>query len=219
MKINTDGALLGALSNAGNPRAILDIGSGTGVVALMLAQRFPEARVDAVEIEKEAAERSALNFQNSPFSERLSLYPESFQAFSENHPDKKYDLIVSNPPFFLHSLKNPDKGKQTARHTDNVFFEDLIRFGFRHLNPSGIFSLILPQATAELCEVLAAKQGLHVQQLIHISSFKDSSPHRLLISFGFEKANRAEGEFVIYSLHREYSGQFANALKEFFTIF
>ncbi len=219
MKINTDGALLGALSGAGNLKNVLDIGSGTGVVALMLAQRFPDARVDAVEIEKQAAERSAINFQNSPFSKRLSLYPESFQAFSEKHPGKKYDLIVSNPPFFLHSLKNPDKGKQTARHTDNIFFEDLIRFGYNHLNPSGSFSLILPQATAELCEVLATKQGLHVQQLIHVSSFKDSVPHRVLISLGFEKTSLTEEDFVIYSLHREYSGQFVNVLKEFFTIF
>src|SRR5437879_3258817 len=98
MKINTDGVLLGALAEADQPENILDIGTGTGVIALMTAQRFENARIDAVEIDQSAAETARRNFSNSPFAERMNLYSMGFEQFFESNPDKKYDLIVSNPP-------------------------------------------------------------------------------------------------------------------------
>ena len=110
MKINTDGVLLGALVEADHPKSILDIGTGTGVIALMLAQRFANAQIDAVEIDPSAAETARRNFANSPFAERLNLFPVGFGEFFDQYPDKKYDLVVSNPPFYINSLKSPLQG-------------------------------------------------------------------------------------------------------------
>ena len=112
MKINTDGVLLGALTEADQPKTILDIGTGTGVIALMLAQRFKYAQIDAVEIDPGAAETAGRNFINSSYAERLNVYPIGFEEFFEQNPDKKYNLIVSNPPFFINSLKSPEANKE-----------------------------------------------------------------------------------------------------------
>ena len=104
MKVNTDGVLLGALVQATDPQSILDIGTGTGVIALMLAQRFSVAEIEAIEIDQAAYETALMNFNNLRFSNRLKAHNNSFQKFSVEQPDKRYDLIVSNPPFFLNSL-------------------------------------------------------------------------------------------------------------------
>src|SRR3569832_358514 len=105
MKINTDGVLLGALADANSPKTILDIGTGTGVIALMLAQRFTRAKIDAVEIDEQATETAVRNFADSPLAERLTVYPFGFVDFFDKYPGRRYDLIVSNPPFYINSLK------------------------------------------------------------------------------------------------------------------
>src|SRR5690554_7910080 len=146
MKINTDGVLLAAKAKAIAPKTILDIGTGTGVIALMLAQRFPEAEVHALEINKEASACAERNFENSAFSERLSLFYTDFQHFA---PEVSYDLIVSNPPFFINSLKNPDLSKTIARHAGSGFFEKLFSKTFEWLTHDGTFQLIWPYLIKE----------------------------------------------------------------------
>ncbi len=101
MKINTDGVLLGALSEVVNPLNVLDIGTGTGVIALMLAQRFSSAKIDAVEVDLDTSKTAARNFKSSSFSERLRLFSQSFQSLSNSGSDRCYDFVVSNPPFLL----------------------------------------------------------------------------------------------------------------------
>jgi tRNA1Val (adenine37-N6)-methyltransferase len=105
MKINTDGVLLGVLAEANNPKTILDIGTGTGVIALMLAQRYNHAIINAVEIDPAAAQTASNNFKNSSFNKRITLFAQSFEDFFNEFSDRRYDLIVSNPPFFINSLK------------------------------------------------------------------------------------------------------------------
>src|ERR1700733_3404653 len=105
MKINTDGVLLGAITQADDPKTILDIGTGTGVIALMLAQKFANAQIDAVEIDESAAKTAGRNFENAIFNDRLNIYPSGIRTFFEGHPENKYDLIVSNPPFYINSLE------------------------------------------------------------------------------------------------------------------
>ena len=219
MKINTDGTLLGALSNAANCDSILDIGAGTGVVALMLAQRFADAKIDAIEIEEHAAVTAQKNFSNSIFASRLNLYYSSFQTFSNNYPSQHYDLIVSNPPFFVNSLKNPDKKKQTARHSDHTFFTELIDFIVNHLTPSGVATLILPPSTATTVSEIGIERGLNISELINVRSFKESEVHRQLISLTKQNHTLKESDFVIYSTQKVYSVQFGNNLRDFFTIF
>ena len=142
MKINTDGVLLGALADADESQHILDIGTGTGVIALMLAQRFANATIDAVEIDKAAAHTARTNFQNSNFKNRLALFAHSFESYFGNHHAKMYDLIVSNPPFYINSLESPEAKKNTAKHAEEGFFESLVKAVSQHLTATGSFGLI-----------------------------------------------------------------------------
>lgn len=219
MKINTDGVLLGALTEADQPKSILDIGTGTGVIALMLAQRFTTASIDAVEIVEAAAKTAKANFEGSVFIDRLNLYANSFELFFEANPDNKYDLIVSNPPFYINSLQSPGVGKKLAKHTDAGFFDTLVSAAAKHLTNEGLFWLILPIDTAELVKQLAVSNRLYLQQIISIKSYPKSEPHREMIAFGLHQTKMVEKEFIIYDAPKAYSGQYQVALKDFFTIF
>src|SRR5690606_5311480 len=146
MKINTDGVLLGAYVQANNPYRILDIGTGTGVIALMLAQRFQDANIDAVEIDIEAYQTSLDNFKNSPFASRIQG---NLGSFEDLQVANKYDLIVSNPPFYTNSLHNPDARKKIARHADFDFFKKLLDFAKTNVSDKGQLDLILPNELAE----------------------------------------------------------------------
>lgn len=219
MKINTDGVLLGALAAVNQPENILDIGTGTGVIALMLAQRFANATVDAVEIDKAAAHTARINFQNSKFNDRLALYAHSFEDYFENHAQKKYDLIVSNPPFYINSLESPEAKKNMAKHADGDFFEGLIKAVANRLTHTGTCWLILPLDTAELVKTIAQQNNLHLQKTIAIKSYPDSKPHREMLVFGLNDAMSNDEEFVIYREEKVYSDEYQNALRDFFTIF
>lgn len=222
MKINTDGVLCGALSNHPSPSLILDIGTGTGVIALMLAQRFPSAMIDAIEIDPPAASTASKNFMNSPFSSRLRLLEGPFQQYAQPGmmPPAAYDLIVSNPPFFLNSLKNPDRQKHKARHTDHSFFSELTAFASRYLTHTGRLSLILPLPTVEVTVAFAQQNGLYPESELNISSYPNVTPHRKIVTFGFEKKQKTSSlSFIIYEREKEYSQQYREALKPFFKIF
>jgi tRNA1Val (adenine37-N6)-methyltransferase len=219
MKINTDGVLLGALVEADQPKTILDIGTGTGVIALMLAQRFKDAQIDAVEIDPTAAQTAERNFANSSFSERLRMYPVGFEQFFNQYPAKKYDLIVSNPPFFINSLKSSAANKELARHTDEGFFKKMIAGMSKHLTISGLGCLVLPLETAELARNIASENGLFIKKIISIHSYKDSAPHREILTLSLDKTKAADERFVIYDDPKIYSVQYQELLKDFFTIF
>ncbi len=219
MKINTDGVLLGALTEASNPENILDIGTGTGVIALMLAQRFTSAIIDAVEIDEVAAQTAGRNFENSPFADRLNIFSVDVQEFFNKYPDRKYDLIVSNPPFHLNSLESPKAGKSLAKHTDGDFFERLITGVAKHLAKNGACWLILPLQAAELVNDIAVRNGLYLQKKIAIHSFEGSEPHRQIVVFGKENKGVIKDKFVIYNKPKVYSEMYINRLKDFFTIF
>jgi tRNA1Val (adenine37-N6)-methyltransferase len=219
MKINTDGVLLGALTTATDPLTILDIGTGTGVIALMLAQRFANAHLDAVEIDESAATTATANFKNAPFTDRLTLYASGFEDFFLAHTDKKYDLIVSNPPFYINSLQSPGAKKTLAKHADETFFEKLIQGISAHLNKYGVCWLILPPETALLVKQSALQYGLHLQKTIALHSFKNDAHHRELLSLSFTAQQTTTEQFVIYDEPKVYSTEYQEALKEFLTIF
>lgn len=219
MKINTDGVLLGALAHFNKPSFILDIGTGTGVIALMLAQRFPSAQLDAVEIDESAAETAKSNFENSPFAERLTLYPSAFEDFFGNHPDKKYDLIVSNPPFYINSLQSPGAKKTLAKHAGEGFFGKLLQGISTHLKTDGVCWLILPPETAQMVKLLAAQSGLYCQKTIFLYSFKTDEPHREILVWGLKPLQSTEDQLVIYNEPKVYSKQYQELLKDFLIIF
>ncbi|MDB5149009.1 MAG: tRNA1(Val) ((37)-N6)-methyltransferase [Mucilaginibacter sp.] len=219
MKINTDGVLLGAMAGEGTPSTILDIGTGTGVIALMLAQRFAEAVIDAVEIDEQAAITASANFKNSPFESRLTLYADGFEQFFDGHPNKRYDLIVSNPPFYINSLQSPGAKINLAKHATEGFFEKLIGMVANQLTEQGLCWLILPIDTAELVKGLAVQQDLYLQKIVTIHSFKDDTAHRELLAFGKTKVQSAIDKFVIYDEPKAYTDMYREALKDFLTIF
>ena len=219
MKINTDGVLLGALAEADQPETILDIGTGTGVIALMLAQRFPQAQIDAVEIDESAAETAKQNFTNSPFADRLNLYTGDFADFFKGHPHKKYDLIVSNPPFYINSLESPGEKKTLAKHADADFFERLVESAINHLADNGTFGLILPIQTAGLVNDIAKSIGSNLNKTIKVFSYPESEAHREMLVFSLNEIKTDDSRFVIYDAPKVYSQQYQDTLRPFFTIF
>jgi len=219
MKINTDGVLLGVIAEAKDPVSILDIGTGTGVIALMLAQRFAEAKVDAVEIDEVAAQTADRNFINSPFASRLAVSASGFEEFFKDFPSNKYDLIVSNPPFYTASLKSPGVKKTLAKHSDIGFFEKLIYGVSVHLSPNGLFWLILPLNITETIIELAAGRDLFLQKQVHIHSYAHSEAHRVILSFGFESLMLEMTNLIIYKTVGIYSEEYERLLQPYFIAF
>lgn len=219
MKVNTDGVLLGALAQGDDPLNILDIGTGTGVIALMMAQRFANAKIDALEIDPAAAKTAAFNFDNSSFSGRLAVYTNSFQDYFKDNPDIKYDLIVSNPPFYIDSLKSRGRAKELAKHAGKSFFADLVHFVALHLSATGTFWVILPVGTAGLLKDIMHGTSLELANTTKIHSFMDSDAHRELLAFNSNGSSENFEKFVIYYAEKEYSLQYKNALRNFLTIF
>lgn len=218
MKINTDGVLLGALATAEKPDRILDIGTGTGVITLMLAQRFSTSLIDGIEIDMEAAGTAKRNFNHSPFAQRLSCYE---LALSEFVPVGSYDLIVSNPPYFLNSLKNPDERKSVARHTDWTFFKLLLESAKDWLSENGSLQLVLPPVLAdELVNVAKNQFHLRRQWQVDIYSFQGDAPVRRIVAIGKGTvADEENREFVIYERKGIYSKAYRTLLKDFFLAF
>lgn len=219
MKVNTDGVLLAALIKAKDPENILEIGTGTGVIALMIAQKYSSAHIDAVEIDESAASAAEMNFENSAFADRLRLIRSSFQEhFKESR--KKYDLVISNPRYFINSLKPGTAAKGLARHTDADFFEKLLEGTSAHLNDGGSLWLILPPGTAELITGLLDKAALlAVQRQISIHSFPGEEPYRYILAIGSGNQEPDIHKFVIYERRNVYSDEYRAALKDYLTIF
>ena len=220
MRINTDGVLLAAVAEQVNPSQILDIGTGTGVIALMMAQRFPAAAVDAVEIDESASLTARANFEASDFASRSAVYHTAIEDFSI---DKSYDLIISNPPYFVNDLKNPEKRKEIARHADEQFFEALLSKVANLLSAKGLFWVILPVKQAEMLAVKATDLNLSVQKQIDICS-DGSKPvirHVLCISrsSAFTDQTKQHDTFYIYESQGIYTPAYRLLLKDFFLAF
>jgi tRNA1Val (adenine37-N6)-methyltransferase len=219
MKVNTDGVLLGALAAHANPQQVLDVGTGTGVIALMLAQRFAQVRIDAVEIDGDAAQTARNNFASSAYHSRLQLYSQSFQSLFNEQPEKRYDLIVSNPPFYINALASPGAAKAQAKHASHHFFEQLIAGCAAQIRENGQLWLILPVDTAALVKQIAQGQWLNLVKIIFIQSFVHSQPHREILVFSPAQTETIYQRLVIYNEAKVYSKDYQELLKAFLTIF
>ncbi len=213
MKINTDGVLLGAMANHSAPKSILDIGTGTGVIALMLAQRFPEAVIQAVEIDEKAAETAKRNFDSSIFNKRLKVYHTAFENFNS---DKRFDLIVSNPPFFVNDLRNEEVRKGIARHADVVFFGMLVKKINELLTADGEAWLILPVKQADEVIFRAGHHGIELMARVNIHSDRSKATFRQIIRLGKKKAILKESDFYLYEDLKVHTAEYRTLLKDFF---
>jgi len=216
MKVGIDGVLLGAWASAENAERMLDIGTGSGLIALMLAQRNAGARIDAIDIEDSAVRQAEINVERSLWAERIKIRHVSLQNFAEN-TSEKYDLIVSNPPFFVDSLKTPDCGRTNARHTDALTHEELIFFSKQLLAPKGKICIILPVKEGNACKTFAEKSGLFCSKMISVFPKPNAEAKRLLLEFTAEKTETEIGKITIETeIRHQYSAEFTHLAKDFY---
>ena len=183
MKIGTDGVLLGAWAPVEeNPFSVLDIGTGTGIIALMLAQRSNAAQIDALEIEENAYEQATDNFENSPWNDRLFCFHAGLDEFMDE-PEDEYDLIVSNPPFYAEDYKTNNEQRDLARFQDALPFEDLIEAADLLLSENGILAVIIPFKEEERFLALAHEFELYPTKITRVKGTPTTEIKRSLLAF------------------------------------
>jgi tRNA1Val (adenine37-N6)-methyltransferase len=223
MKIGTDAVLLGAWTSLkNNPFSIFDIGSGTGILALMLAQRCQAELIDALEIDEEAFEQCVSNFENSPWADRLFCYHASLDEFVEEIEDQ-YDLIISNPPFYSEDYKTESSQRDLARFTDALPFNELIDGVSKLLSENGVFTIVVPYKEESKLRLLASQVNLFPNRILHVKGSPASEIKRSLIEFSFlaMPADRQESaikidELIIETSRHQYTEDYINLTKDFY---
>jgi tRNA1Val (adenine37-N6)-methyltransferase len=214
MKVCTDSCILGAYANYYRPNKILDIGTGTGLLSLMLGQKYP-CKIDAVEIDDSAAEQAKHNFWNSGWRERIKLHKESIQLFEQKTSDR-YDLIVCNPPFFEDHLKSPSQSRNLALHNDNLSYKDLVHSAKNLLSENGLFYVLLPEYQSSLFELFALKKYLFPIKKLTIFNRSDASVFRVITVFSHFKQEFINEKLVIKDEDGGYTLGFKKLLKDYY---
>lgn len=212
MKVGTDGVLLGAWTDCESASSVLDVGSGTGLVSLMIAQRC-NATVDAIDIEESAYQQSVTNFQASPFIERLKAQHSSLQEYK---PDKQYDLIVSNPPFFSNSLTSPDKHRTLARHNNSLSLSELVKISKQLLSNNGELSLVLPFDTFNEISEYAEQENFFLFRKTIIYPTPLSTPKRILLQYSLAEKPLQENKLIIEESRHVYTSDFLELTSEYY---
>lgn len=218
MKVGTDAVLLGSWVNASNAKTILDIGTGTGIIALMLAQKSP-ARIDAIDIDLNAFIQATENVNDCSWKDRIEVHHISLQQFAKES-DHKYDLIVSNPPYFIDSSKASEESRTNARHTDQLPFKDLLDGVLKLLNPNGKFYVILPTKESELFREDAEKNKLFLTKVTRVITRTDKPEKRLLMRFEFIQRAFSEDSITIEKDERHsYTDEYKELTKDYYLAF
>lgn len=217
MKIGTDGVLLGAWAPVNHqPFSILDIGAGTGIIALMLAQRTSAEQIDALEIDEAAYEQCVENFENSPWGDRLFCYHAGLDEFIEE-PEDEYDLIVSNPPFFSEDYKTEHPQRDLARFQDALPFEDLLEAADLLLSENGIFAIIIPCKEEQRFVALAREFELFPVKITRVKGTPTTEIKRSLLAFSRSQLeNFVTDELVIEVARHQYTPEYISLTKDFY---
>ena len=219
MKIGTDGVLLGAwCSLKDNTNKILDIGSGTGVISLMLAQRFNNTTIDSVEIEKNAYEQSVENFERSVWADRLFCFHSTFQDFAKERKEdgETYDLIISNPPFYTDNVKNNNRARNKARSTSFLSFVELISGVSKILSNQGEFTTIIPFKEEVKFIEISKQNNLFLNKICRVKGNNNSDIKRSLLTFSFYKKQLDENNLIIETSRHLYTDEYINLTKNFY---
>jgi tRNA1Val (adenine37-N6)-methyltransferase len=218
MKVGTDGVLLGAWADVTKEQKILDIGTGTGVIALMMAQRT-SAQITGIEIEKNAAEEAGQNCKNSPWPERIKIKHISFQEFAEKS-NEKFGLIISNPPFFINGPKSKDSNLAIARHSNLLPFNDLLYGSNKLLQTDGKLAVVLPVIQAKTLVEKAKITGLHLIRLTEIKPNPQKETNRYLMEFSKKNTELKSDSLTIFDQSgSHFSVPYINLTKDFYLNF
>jgi tRNA1Val (adenine37-N6)-methyltransferase len=214
MKVGTDGVLLGAWANVEKANHVLDIGSGSGLIALMIAQRTDaHTTIDAVEMLQEDATQATENINASPWPDKISIHNIRIQDYK---PEKKYDLIVSNPPFFNDSLPPPSAKRKTARHTNSLSNGELLAAVTRLIATEGIFAVILPVKEGSAFITMAQFSGLYCSRQVAVYSRKGKPQERWLLEFTQTPVVTVSGELILYEKGIERSAGYRKLVLDFY---
>ena len=208
-RVGTDGVLLGALCKVENAQKILEVGTGTGLISLMLAQRNANAEITALDLNEDAVKLAQENFKNSPFSERLQFFHQDFKTFESQ---KEYDFVVCNPPFFEENNSVKDI---LARQQVELTFRNLIEKASKILSSEGIFSVIIPSESAQEFENLAEDFDLYLVRKVNIFGIENGVLKRNVLEFSKKKSALETLDFTIEKSPRKYSDQYLELTKEF----
>jgi tRNA1Val (adenine37-N6)-methyltransferase len=217
MKLGTDAVVLGAYVNPNQAKNILDIGTGTGILALMMAQKS-DAFIHAVEIDEVAALEAEFNFKQSKWLNRISLYSNSIQDFRREFPDVKFDFIITNPPYFVagNQFEIEDEKRRTARHTNTLSFEELAKIIAELLHEDGTIAMVLPVQEAELFIQIAETYLLFPKEILQVFPKKSKPFNRLVMLFSKQKQNIIQQELVIYNEDNSYTETYYELTKDFY---
>jgi tRNA1Val (adenine37-N6)-methyltransferase len=219
MKIGTDAVLLGAWTPCENETLILDIGTGSGILALMMAQRNYKTHVDAVEINTDAATLADQNAKLSPWSDQVCVFNSPIQEYASK-ANKKYSLIICNPPFFTDSLKAPDEARNVARHNDTLPVNELLSITSKLLAEDGKAAFIIPADVLETWTREAAKHMLFPSLITKVRSSPNHQPHRVLLLFKRKEISTLlKNEICIYSSEKSYSQEYIKLTNDFYLNF
>lgn len=213
MKLGTDSVLLGACVDVNGVKSVLDIGTGTGVVALMIAQRTDESSrplIEAIDIDLPSVEEAKENFENSPWADRLRVFHSALQ----DYPLKEYELIVSNPPYFDNSLLNPDSRKSGARHTFSLSYIDILDYARQSLSPQGRLALILPAEEEKRLIRAAVSYSLYPRSILRLRTVERKSPKRIVIEFSKIRTETMISELTM-SRDGEYTPEYRKLVEAF----
>lgn len=217
MKIGTDAVLLGAWCPIDNhPKTILDIGAGTGILALMLAQRTSAIQIDAIEIDENAFEECVFNFESSPWSDRLYCFHAGLDEFVED-PEDEYDIIICNPPFYTENFKSGNQSRDLARFEDALPFEEFVEAVDFLLSEDGIFSVVIPYKEEERLLDLCAECSLYPVKVTRVKGAHNTAIVRSLIAFKRHELSVLEADEIVVEINRhEYTDDYINLMKDFY---
>jgi tRNA1Val (adenine37-N6)-methyltransferase len=216
-KVGTDGVLLGACADIEGVGRILDIGSGTGLISMMLAQRC-DAELTAIEPDQDSFIQMYDNFRQCKWHERLKAVHTTLQNFDKE--EVKFDLIVTNPPYFTDSLKNPDPRKSAARHSDSLTPDEILRGVLKFMDEEGSFQLILPYVEGNIFIALANKYGLYCNSILKIRPLPSSEIRRMILKFSKIQKKPVESFLTIeHGRRHEFTEEYINLTKEFYLKF